>query len=77
MRQAIVTKFLGPTNTKGSRVRAVCDAASVTVGWDHRLNQAENHYAAMVKLCNKLGWPRDRQGAGMPRNGGYCWVEVV
>lgn len=31
MKQAIVTKFLGPTNYRGSRVKATCQAGSVTI----------------------------------------------
>ncbi len=77
MRQAIVTKFLSPTDTKGSRVKATCDAGSVVVSWSHSLNQSENHFAAMMKLCEKLGWNGlIRQGGGLPNNAGYCWVDA-
>lgn len=54
--QAIQTKYLGPTDTRGSRIRAVCEAGSVTVGYDHSLNAEGNHKAAAKALCEKLGW---------------------
>jgi hypothetical protein len=54
--QAIITKYLGPTNTKGSRIKATCAAASVTLGYDSALNSDGNHRAAAEALCKKLGW---------------------
>jgi len=56
--QAIVTKFFGPTNSRGSRVKAKCQAGSVTLSWDHALNLDGNHDAAAQALASKLGWDR-------------------
>ena len=56
MRQAVVTKFLGPTNTRGSRVNAKCAAGSLTVSWDHALSVDGNHASAAKALVEKLGW---------------------
>jgi len=56
MAQAIVTKYFGPTNSKGSRVKATCDAGSVTVGWDYALGDSGNYDAAAIKLAKKFGW---------------------
>lgn len=50
----IVTKFVGPTNTKGARVSASYDGERVTVAWDHALNPAQNHAAAARKLAEKV-----------------------
>ena len=36
--QAIETKYFGPSNVKGSRIKATAQAGSVTVGYDHALN---------------------------------------
>lgn len=58
--QAIETKFLGPTNTKGSRVKAKCWLTSVTASWDHSLNVEENHHAAIEALICKIN--NDRSG---------------
>lgn len=54
--QAIQTKFFGPTNTKGSRVKATAPQGSVTVGYDHALDGEGNHVAAAHALKAKLGW---------------------
>lgn len=56
MAQAIQTKFLGPTNHKGSRVKATCDAGSAVVSWDYNLDTEGNHRAAAWTLCAKLAW---------------------
>jgi len=56
----IVTRYLGPTNYKGSRVIAThkraCDAKwTKTLSWDHALSAEENHQAAAQALLN--AWP--------------------
>ena len=73
MRQAIVTKYHGPTNTRGSRITARAEAGSVTVDYDHALNAGDNHLAAARRLAEKLGWSGDWFGGGLP-SGGYCFV---
>ena len=35
--QAIETKFFGPTNHRGARVRVRCQARTMFVSWDHAL----------------------------------------
>ena len=54
--QAIETRYCGPTDTKGSRIRASCEGGTVYVSYGHTLNSEGNHYAAVKKLCDKLGW---------------------
>lgn len=71
--QAIQTKYLGPTNHRGSRVKASCAAGSVTVPWDHALNTENNHAAACAALCAKLGWIEPRRGAFL-ENGSAVFV---
>jgi len=74
MRQAIVTKYLGPTNHRGSRVKATADAGSVTLSWDHALNSDANHIEAAKALARKLGWEGEFVGGGMPGDSGYAFV---
>lgn len=57
--QAIITKYIAPTNTRGGRVKATCERGSLTVAWDHQLNIGENHRAACDALCAKF----DREDA--------------
>jgi hypothetical protein len=64
--QAITTKYLGPSNVRGSRVKAFAEASSITLNWDHRLNAEGNHQAAAEALANKLGWHGKWFGAGLP-----------
>ena len=56
MRQAIITKYHGPTNTKGSRIRAYCADGAVWWGYDDRYNSDQNHMLAVLALIKKLGW---------------------
>lgn len=73
MLQAITTKFLGPTNSRGSRVKATAQAGSVTINWDHGLNSQQNHCAAAQALAHKCGWEGRYVGGAMP-DGGYTFV---
>jgi hypothetical protein len=54
--QAIITKYLGPTNTKGSRIKATCAAGSLTRSYDNGLDSDGNHRAVAEALCVKMGW---------------------
>lgn len=56
MRQAIVTKFLGPTNHRGSRIQAKSQAKRLTVSWDHARGPEWNHRFAAASLALDLGW---------------------
>ena len=75
--QAIITKFLAPTNNRGSRVKATCQAGTITVNWLDDLDIQDNHAAAANALAKKLGWTADKYGhliGGCMANGGYCFV---
>ena len=54
--QAIQTKYLGPTNNRGGRLKATCDAGALTVEWNHALNPTDNHRAVARRLILQLGW---------------------
>jgi hypothetical protein len=56
MRQAIQTKFLGWTDTKEKRIKAKCQAGSLTVNWDDGLSPRGNHIRAAKALADKLKW---------------------
>jgi len=53
--QAITTKYLGPTNTRGSRIKASCPAGSITVPYDYG-ERYGGHRSAAIALMKKLGW---------------------
>lgn len=51
----IVTKYLGYTDTKSSRIKATTnDKQSVTIEYDQGLSQQSNHDNAAHKLALKL-----------------------
>jgi hypothetical protein len=54
--QAITTKYYGPTNTKGSKFVAECEAGRIAIPYDYDLDSEENHIAAANALLAKLGW---------------------
>jgi hypothetical protein len=76
--QAIITKYFGPTNFRGSRIKASCEAGSLTVSYDYALNIDGNHDAAAKALAEKLGWTGDAFGAlvggGLPNGRGNAYV---
>lgn len=53
--QCIRTRYVGPTNTRGSRVSAQCESGRLTLPWDCALSSEENHAAAAKALAEKLG----------------------
>lgn len=57
-RVAIQTKYLGPTNSRGSRIKAerADGGESVTVPYDYALSTSDNHAAAIQALVDKLDW---------------------
>lgn len=74
--QAITTKYLPATNTKGSRIKASCEAGSVTVSFDHTGTIEQAHAKAAITLIAKLGWHGEYTCAG-DRNGCYYFAEIV
>jgi hypothetical protein len=72
--QAIITKFLPPTNVRGSRVKATAEAGSVTLSWDHALNAELNHAAAAHALASKFGWKGTYYAGAIPGTSGYAFV---
>lgn len=78
--KAIETKFIGPTNFRGSRVKAVCRDSmneapmQVTLDWDHALDSYENHARAAIALCDKMGWTAKLVGGSTVN--GYVFVRV-
>ncbi len=76
-RQAIETKYLGPTDTKGSRVKATAQAGSITLSWDDALYIDANHAKAARALADKFGWPGDLWGGGNAAGDGCVFVFVA
>jgi len=77
MRQAIVTKWLGPTNHRGSRVKATASAGSVAVGWDYSQGVEANHKRAAEALATRFGWSGLWIGGAIPNASGFVFVHDV
>lgn len=73
--QAIQTKYLCPTNTKGSRIKATCAAGSVTIDYPHELSGMDCHAKAAYALLAKMHWDYKLVG-GQLANGDYAFVMV-
>lgn len=57
MRQSISTRYIGPTNYRGSRVKARSSSGlSLTLSWDEALDTNANHTKAAEALAVKLKW---------------------
>lgn len=55
--QAIRTVYLGPTDTRGSRIKATCEGGTTTVPYPHEKSSgADAHSVAAIALARKLGW---------------------
>ncbi len=74
--QAIVTKYLGATNTKPSRIKATsASGLSLTISYPHELTSDNAHQLAARKLCDKYGWPNELLGGGLS-NSEEVWVMI-
>lgn len=78
--QAIQTKFIPASNTRGSRIKAWCEAGSLTIGYPHEHNEENAHLEAANALKVKLGWTAPFYGdlvqSCLPDNKGYAHTMV-
>ena len=79
--KAIMTKYHGPTKTRGPRVSASDldrnphPRNQITLPWNYSLDSGENHDAAARALCFKLGWTScdDLVRGGLPHGNVYVF----
>lgn len=74
--QAIQTHYLPPTNYRGSRIVARCDAKRLVVPYPYDLSGAAVHAHAAQKLAEALDWEGTWYGGALPGNAGYAFVVV-
>lgn len=74
--QTIKTRYIGPTNTKGSRVKASAGCCSIVRPWDYGFNAADNHANVAEELANSLGWNNDLFQGDFSADG-YVFVSVA
>ena len=71
--KAIETRYIGPTNTRGSRCKATAEGHnSITLSWDSDLDSLEMHHKAALALCAKMNWKGKLVAGGTAR--GYVFV---
>jgi len=70
---AIETRFLGPTDTKGSRIVAeTCNEHRLVIPSDHSLSREGQHRKAAQMLADRQGWKGRLICAGTKR--GFVFV---
>lgn len=79
MRQAIITKYIGPTDNRPSRIKVTADVGSITYSWDHALDCADNHRVAAESYARTKGWLDGHMlvGGGMPQSTPYAYCFVL
>lgn len=76
MRQAIVTKYLNPTNSNGARILCKAQAGKKVYPWDHALNVEANYAQAARMFAEHWGWPFGTWHGGALPDGSYVFVLV-
>lgn len=72
--QAIKTKWLSPTNNRGTRIAASCQAGRLIVDYEYELGIDDNHARAARMLADKLGWKWTEFIGGNIDAGIMAWV---
>jgi hypothetical protein len=73
--KAIITKYHGPTNTRGSRISASDeDGNRVSIPYPHELSGEKVHRKAADALCEKMNWKGEMVGGAMKKGYAFCWT---
>jgi hypothetical protein len=67
--KAIQIKYLSPTNTLGTRIKAFTADQSYTMGYNYETDIEGNAYEAAQGLIDKMGWSSTIEGYGALPNG--------
>jgi hypothetical protein len=73
----IITRYVGATNTRGSRIVAkLSTGKSISVPWNHSLSDGEKHDVAAAALAKKMGWGGEGMKfcRGHVKGGGVLYV---
>lgn len=71
--KAISTKYIGPTNSRGSRIKAFdSDNNQVTISYPYELSGEDVYRKAAEALRDKMGWTGELIGGGT--KDGYVFV---
>jgi hypothetical protein len=80
-RVSVVSKYLGPTNHRGSRVKVMRSDhrqgdPTLTVSWDHALDIGANHCEAIRQFIEMLEWDSNDWIVGHAGDGKCVGVQV-
>lgn len=65
--KAIITKYHGPTNSRGSRIIARAEGVpALTMSYDYSLNPDQLHEKAARALADRQGWKGTLVSGGLP-----------
>jgi hypothetical protein len=72
---AITTRYYGPTNHRGSRIKASDqEGNTVCIPYPYELSYPETHHAATRMLCKNMGWTGRLAWASLTDSGNvYVW----
>lgn len=82
MRQGITTRYIGPSNAKGSRIKALARkrdslGAEMSLTKQYGYGDTEEEHASAAKaLAEKLGWHGLWVGGGKPEEDGFQFVNI-
>lgn len=78
---AIHTKYISPTNTRGSRIKAFTGTGfEATISFDYSLNDEQRHFKAVKALVEKhnLDWDLKEMRCGGTKNGYvFCFAHSI
>jgi hypothetical protein len=73
--KAIITRFHGATNTRGSRITASdSDNNRVSIPYPHELNSEQAHEQVAYALCKKMKWDGVLIPGGLKRGNVYVFA---
>lgn len=76
--QAITVKFIGPTNTRGARYSARCQAGKLTFAQGYNTGIEENATIAAQNLAKHLGWHHIKKWiGGTTHDGNFVFVAAT
>jgi hypothetical protein len=75
--KAIQTRYYGPTNTRGARIKAWAEGVkSIYIPYPYESDAFSGAAEAATQLAKKYGWTNDLVGGTLP-NGDNVFVMLV
>jgi len=66
--QAIITKYIGPTDSRGARIKAECERGKIFFPYPYELSGEACHRAAVDALTDKFAEKDEKNGIPRDRN---------